>query len=82
MAKSQLDKIEALLLMQSSCPQWISAKDTAKWLGVDEVTLFRWRSSKGLAWTNINGKTVMYDKKQIEKMLFENSTYAFQNKEW
>ncbi len=57
-------------------PEWISAEDAAKWLGVDTVTLFRWRTSKGLAWTNINGRTVMYDRKQINSILNENSTYA------
>lgn len=57
-------------------PQWISEEDTAKWLGVSKTTLFRWRSSKGLAWTNINGKTPMYDRLQIEKLLFDNSTYS------
>lgn len=57
-------------------PEWISEEDTAKWLGVTKNTLFKWRSTKGLAWTNINGKTVMYDRKQIEQLLFDNSTYS------
>jgi phage antirepressor YoqD-like protein len=59
-------------------PEWINVDEACKWLGVDRSTLFRWRTEKGLAWTNINKRAIMYDKKQIEKMLFENSTYAFQ----
>lgn len=59
-------------------PDWISEEDTAKWLGVVKTTLFRWRTSLGLAWTNINGKTVMYDRKQINAILNNNSTYKFQ----
>lgn len=57
-------------------PQWISEEDTAKWLGVTKNTLFKWRTSKGLAWTNLGGKTPMYDRKQIEQLLFDNSTYS------
>lgn len=57
-------------------PEWISEEETAKWLGVTKNTLFKWRSSKGLAWTNINGKTIMYDRRQIEAMLYDNSTYS------
>lgn len=61
-------------------PEWISEEDTAKWLGVTKNTLFKWRTSKGLAWTNINGKTVMYDRRQIETLLNENSTYKIEGK--
>jgi hypothetical protein len=61
-------------------PEWINVDEACKWLGVDRSTLFRWRTEKGLAWTNINNRAVMYDRKQLEKMLFENSTYAFQEK--
>lgn len=57
-------------------PDWINAKHAAAWLGVSEITLWKWRGSLGLHWTNINGKTVMYDKKQIEQLLNNNSTYA------
>jgi predicted site-specific integrase-resolvase len=58
-------------------PEWIKEADACTWLGVNRNTLIRWRSTLGLAFTNINGKTVMYDRKQIEKILNENSTYAF-----
>lgn len=57
-------------------PQWISAEDAARWLGVEVNTLIKWRSTKGLAWTSLGGRTIMYDRKQIESMLNENSTYA------
>lgn len=57
-------------------PEWTSADDVANWLGVQVRTLKKWRASKGLAWTNLDGKTVMYDKKQIAEMLNKNSTYA------
>ncbi len=60
-------------------PEWISAIEAARWLDVDMVTLFRWRQKLGLNWTNINGKTVMYDKRQINEILNQNSTYRFQN---
>ena len=58
-------------------PDWISAEDACKWLGVDYTTLFKWRTSKGLHWTNMGGgKTVMYDRNQIKEILNRNSTYA------
>lgn len=60
-------------------PEWISAKDVATWLGVHEITLFKWRTTYGLAWTNINNRTVMYDRKQINELLNKNSTYAVLN---
>jgi hypothetical protein len=60
-------------------PEWINEEDAARWLGVHRNTLIKWRTSLGLAFTKINGKTVMYDKKQIETILNRNSTYAFQN---
>jgi hypothetical protein len=61
-------------------PEWINVDEACKWLGVDRSTLFRWRTEKGLAWTNINNRAVMYDRKQLEKMLFENSTYSVEQK--
>ena len=61
-------------------PEWINVDEACKWLGVDRSTLFRWRTEKGLAWTNINKRAIMYDKRQIEKMLFENSTYSVEQK--
>ena len=57
-------------------PEWISAKDAAAWLGIEENTLFKWRTKLNLNWTNINGKTIMYDKKEIHQLLNQNSTYA------
>jgi len=57
-------------------PEWRSAEEIANWLGVNVNTLFKWRTTKGLAWTNLDGKTVCYDKRQINKMLNDNSTYA------
>lgn len=60
-------------------PEWVSEEDVAKWLGVTSTTLYRWRSSLSLDYTNINGKTVMYDKKQINEILYNNSTYAVLN---
>lgn len=58
-------------------PDWISAEDACKWLGVDYTTLFKWRTSKGLHWTTMGGgKTVMYDRNQINEILYNNSTYA------
>lgn len=61
-------------------PEWISEQDCAKWLGVTTTALFLWRKSLGLNWTNINGKTIMYDKKQITELLNKNSTYAVTGK--
>jgi predicted site-specific integrase-resolvase len=58
-------------------PDWINEQDACAWLGVRRITLIRWRSSLGLAFTNINGRTVMYDRKQINKILNERSTYQF-----
>lgn len=57
-------------------PDWRSAEDIAAWLGIEVNTLIKWRTTKGLAWTNLSGKTVMYDKKQITELLNKNSTYA------
>ena len=65
--------------LQEYKPEWISAADAAKWLGVEENTLYKWRTTKGLAWTNIDGKTVCYDKKQINELLNANSTYSVLN---
>lgn len=59
-------------------PEWISEEDATKWLGVHKSTLHRWRQQLGLAFTAINGKTVMYDRRQINKILNENSTYKYQ----
>ena len=60
-------------------PEWISEEDVAKWLGVTSTTLYRWRSSLSLHYTNINGKTVMYDRNQINEILYKNSTYSVMN---
>lgn len=60
-------------------PDWRSAQEIAEWLGVTVNTLFKWRTSKGLNWSNLEGKTVMYDKKQINELLNKNSTYAVLN---
>lgn len=57
-------------------PDWRSAAEIAEWLGVEVNTLILWRTTKGLAWTNLSGKTVMYDKKQITELLNKNSSYA------
>jgi hypothetical protein len=57
-------------------PEWINAADAAAWLGIEENTLFKWRTRLALHWTNINGKTIMYDKRQINQLLNQNSTYA------
>jgi len=65
-----------IFFMSDYKPEWINSKDAAKWLGVDPTTLFKWRSSHGLAWTQINGRTVMYDKKQLNEILNKNSTYS------
>lgn len=61
-------------------PDWISEADICQWLGITKTTLFRWRSSLGLAWTNINNRTVCYDRKQINRILNENSTYKIEGK--
>lgn len=61
-------------------PEWVSEAEIAAWLGVTKTTLYRWRSQLGLAYTCINGKTVMYDRKQINEILNANSTYAMQGK--
>lgn len=58
-------------------PEWISADAAANWLGVKKNTLFKWRTSKQLAWTTF-GRTPMYDKKQLNKILNEGSTYKMQ----
>lgn len=58
-------------------PDWRSEQEIAEWLGVDKVSLFRYRKSLGLAYTYLNGtRTPMYDKKQIDQILNKNSTYA------
>lgn len=58
-------------------PEWISEEDAAKWLGVDKVTLFRYRKTLDLAYSYMKGTRVpMYDKKQINEILNRNSTYA------
>lgn len=57
-------------------PQWISEKQACEWLDVTRNTLYKWRTEKGLNWTNLNNRHVMYDRKQIEKLLFDNSTYS------
>lgn len=57
-------------------PEWINEQDACSWLGVDKSTLYRWRAQHGLAYTNINGRTVCYDRKQITELLNKNSTYA------
>lgn len=58
-------------------PDWQSEETICKWLGVTANTLYKWRSSKGLAWTTMGGgKTILYDRKQITEMLNQNSTYA------
>ena len=61
-------------------PEWISAQDAAAWLGIEENSLYRWRAKFGLHWSNISGKTIMYDKKQLNQLLNENSTYATLNR--
>lgn len=63
---------------QTYTPEWISEEDVAKWLGVKKDTLYRWRTTKQLAWTSIDGRTPMYDRKQINKILNEGSTYKMQ----
>lgn len=58
-------------------PDWRSAEEIAEWLGIHPNTLILWRTTKGLAWTNMGaGKVPMYDKKQITAILNQNSTYA------
>lgn len=61
-------------------PDWRSEQEICEWLGVSSTTLFRWRSSLKLAWTNINNRTVCYDKNQIVKILNSNSTYKYEGK--
>jgi hypothetical protein len=58
-------------------PEWINEAEVEAWLGVTKMTLWRWRNAKGLAWTNVNGRSIMYDKKQIIRMLNAESTYRF-----
>lgn len=58
-------------------PDWISEADAMQWIGVSKVTLFRWRTTLGLHWTNLNGKNPMYDRRQLKEILNKNSTYAF-----
>lgn len=62
--------------VESYTPDWQNEDKIAEWLGVDTSTLYRWRTQHGLAYTNINGRTVCYDKKQITELLNKNSTYA------
>jgi len=58
-------------------PDWISAKDAAEWLGVSQSSLFRWRKKLGLSFSYMGfGRTLMYDKKQINEILNQNSTYS------
>lgn len=66
--------------VQPYIPDWRNEDEIAEWLGVDTSTLYRWRTQHSLAYTNINGRTVMYDKKQITEMLNKNSTYKLQGK--
>lgn len=58
-------------------PEWIKESDVCHWLGVDKSTLYRWRQQFGLAYSAINGRNIMYDKKQIIQILNTNSTYAY-----
>jgi hypothetical protein len=78
MAKTQLDNIEEMLvkLVANQGPEWISEADVVNWLKVSKTTLSNTREKIGLAWTTFNGKTVMYDKKQIDSILFKLSTYS------
>jgi hypothetical protein len=58
-------------------PEWISEEEALRWLGVDRITLFRYRKSLGLAFSYLNGtRTLMYDRKQINEILNSNSTYS------
>lgn len=62
---------------QSYQPDWRSAAEIAEWLDIKPNTLILWRQTKGLAWTTMGGgRTIMYDKRQIEEILNQNSTYA------
>lgn len=57
-------------------PEWENSEKIAEWLGVDPTTLYKWRTTYGLAWTHINNRTVCYDRKQITEILNKNSTYS------
>lgn len=61
-------------------PDWRNETEICEWLGVDKSTLYRWRDKHRLAYTNINSRTVMYDKKQITELLNQNSTYKLEGK--
>lgn len=62
--------------VQEYKPDWQNEDTIAEWLGVDTSTLFRWRTKHKLAYTNINGRVVCYDRRQITDLLNKNSTYA------
>lgn len=66
--------------VETYTPDWQNEDKIAEWLGVDTSTLFRWRTTKGLAYTNINGRAVCYDRKQITELLNKNSTYKLEGK--
>lgn len=60
-------------------PDWISEETACAWLGISRHTLIRWRKDKGLHYTSVNKRTIMYDRGQLNNLLFSNSTYAASN---
>jgi len=57
-------------------PNWISAKAMREWLGdISDDTERRLRESLNLHISKV-GRTTMYDRSQIEKIITDNSTYS------
>ncbi len=67
--------IVLIMKKETYFPEWINEKDAAEWLNVHRNTLNKWRIEKGLHFTHINKRHIMYDKKQLIQILNENSTY-------
>jgi len=62
-------------------PEWINEQKACEWLGVNRTTLFKMKQTLGLQFTYLGkNRILMYDKNQINDILFNNSTYAVLNK--
>lgn len=58
-------------------PDWITEKDVRDWLKISRTTLWKWKKEGRVAYTKVAGGKTMYDRKQINEMLNENSTYKY-----
>lgn len=56
-------------------PVWASEHDVCQWLGITKQSLVHCRIQYDLAFTTFGGLAVMYDIRQINGILNENSSY-------